>query len=144
MPKKYLPILFTLALLTVNAPSGWAQEEDTIQSTTRQRVETELEDYRTRLNVNEYQWNQVRLILKSDIRERMAIAQRYGLDGSSESVEQLSSKQLRRLKREMKDSRKATEERMERYLDKDQMKAFEKVNEELHDDLLARLEAQQG
>ena len=131
-----------LALGLVITPLAMAQETD--GPTTRQVLETELEDYRTLLEVSDYQWSQVRLILKSDIRERMAIAQRYGLDGSEGSLEQLSSKDLRRLKREMKDSRKATEERMERYLTKDQMKAFEKLNDQFHDELLAQLEARHG
>lgn len=143
MPMKYLPVVAALALLLAAGPLAVAQETE-LQSTTRERVEAALEDYRKQLNVTDYQWTQVRLILKSDIRERMAIAQRYGLDGSGEALEQLSSKDLRRLKREMKDSRKATEERMERYLDKDQMKAFEDLNEQYHDDLLARLEERHG
>lgn len=131
-----------LALVLASTPLAMAQDTD--EPTTRQMVETELEDYRTQLEVSDYQWSQVRLILKSDIRERMAIAQRYGLDESGDSPELLSSKDLRRLKREMKNSRKATEERMERYLTKDQMKAFEKLNDQFHDDLMTRLEQRHG
>lgn len=135
----------TLALLLViSAPTDLAGQEEPSAQTTRERVEVELEDYRARLNLSDYQWNQVRLILKSDIRERVAIAKRYGLEADGSGVENLSSKQLRQLKRDMKESRKATEERMERYLDKDQMKAFEKVHEQLHDELLAQVEARHG
>jgi hypothetical protein len=143
MPRNPLLLALTLAFLVLAGPTALAQESD-LQSTTRTRVEAALEEYREQLHLTDYQWTQVRLIIKSDIRERMAIAQRYGLDGDGEGIDQLSSKELRRLKRDMKNSRKATEERMERYLDKDQMKAFEAIHEQLHDELMAQLEARQG
>jgi hypothetical protein len=142
MSIKPLSLAGLLALVLLHSPLANAQAGD--EPTTRQLVETELEDYRTRLEVTDYQWSQVRLILKSDIRERMAIAQRYGLDGQGNGLEELDSKQLKRLKRDMKNSRKATEERMERYLTKDQMKAFEAIHEQLHDELMAQLQERYG
>jgi len=137
-----LPLALCLALALTTSSVTLAQ--DVTEPTTRQRVETELEDYRTQLDVSDYQWSQVRLILKSDIRERMAIAQRYGLDETGGDPEEIDSKDLRRLKKEMKESRKATEDRMERYLTKEQMKTFEKLNNQFHDELMAQLEARHG
>jgi hypothetical protein len=80
------------------------------------------------------------MILKSSIRERVALAKRFELDGSPESLAALTSQEKKSIKRELKSSRKFAEDRMERYLDKEQMKQFEQVQEEIHSKILARLE----
>ena len=45
------------------------------------------------------------------------------------------------MEKDLKQSRKDTAERMKRYLDKDQYKAFKQLQEDLHDTIVARIEA---
>lgn len=129
----------TAALLAAAHP-GFAQDGDRSEMTVRERVEAELLTYRDQLALSDYQFSQVELILKSGIRERVAIAQRYGLDEFGDSGVSMDSKEQRRMLKELKQSRKDTAERMERYLDKDQMKAFKQFQEERSERLLAQLD----
>jgi len=109
-------------------------------TTTRAMVEAELAELKTELALGDYTWTQVEQILKSGIRERVAIARRYGAEGGMELIQPLDGSEKRAMKRELKDSRKDTEKRMKRYLDKEQMKAFEAVQDEQYDALLEWLE----
>ena len=120
-----------------------AQDEERTGPSVREQVDSQLEVYRTEMGLSDYTWNQVELILKSGIRERVAIAQRYGLDQEG-AMDNLSNKDKRQMRKELKESRKNTEERMERYLDKEQMKAFKQFQEEQRDQMMARLESQQA
>jgi len=130
--------LITLtAVLSVAFQPAAAQEADL---TTRELVDQRLLDLRDQLSLSDYQWSQVEMILKSSIRERVAITRRYGLDQGPEALEALEGSERRAMKRELKDCRKDTEKRMKRYLDKEQYKEFKAVQEEIHDDLLARLD----
>lgn len=130
---KWLACLLASALI-VSTPI--AAQDEPAGPTTRERVEIELEDIRQRLDLPDYTWNQVHLILKTSIRERIAIAQKYGLEEAA-SGEALSSKDERRMRKELKHSRKTTAERMERYLDKQQMKTFKALQDEIDTKLLA-------
>ena len=134
-----LAILLGTCLALASTPL-LAQDEERAGPSVREQVDQELEMFRTDLGLSDYTWNQVELILKSGIRERVAIAQRYGIDAEG-GLESLSNKDKRRMMKAMKESRKSTADRMERYLDKDQMKAFEDYQEQKRDEMLARLEA---
>ena len=123
------------------SPLTMAQEEADSGPTTRELVEAGLESFRQQLNLTDYQWTQVEQILRSGVRQRIAIARRYGLDGTLETIEGLDRKQKKRLEKDLKQSRKDTAERMKRYLDKDQYKAFKQLQEDLHDTIVARIEA---
>lgn len=140
MHKNIPPILLIAALLG-GAPLLAAAQDAAGGPTTREVVESRLIDLKDRLNLDDYQWNQVEMILKSSIRERVAIARRYGLDGDPAAFEALEGKQKRAMKRALKDSRKNTARRMKRYLDKDQYKEFKRVQEEIHDNFLAQVDA---
>ena len=118
-------------------------QEETAGPTTRERVESQLADLKERLALSDYTWNQVHLILKTSIRERVAIAKKYGLEQPGD-FDAMSGKDKRRLGKELKKNRKDTQERMERYLDKDQMKEFKAIQEEVHQEWLARRMAQAG
>ena len=142
--KTSLLLALLLALGGTLALPGMAQDADQAAVTTRELVDQRLAEMKDRLALSDYTWEQVHLILKSSIRERIAIARKYGLDGSGEALAELSGKDKRAMRRELKDSRKTTEERMERYLDKDQMKEFEAFQEEIYDDMLARMEAREA
>ena len=72
------------------------------------------------------------------IRERVAIAKRYGLEDGG--VEALEGKEKRALKREIKSSRKFAEQRMKRFLSKDQMKEFKALQERIDSRLLEQIE----
>ena len=120
-----------------------AMAQDDAGPTTREQVATQLEDYKERMSLSDYQWSQVEMILKSGIRERVAIARRYGLDGNPEVLENLSRKDKRNLRKELKESREETEDRMKRYLDKEQFKEFKAIQEEIHEQFLARVEERQ-
>jgi hypothetical protein len=109
--------------------------------TTRELVDEQLTRYRDALALSDYQWTQVERILHSDIRERVAIAQRFGLDGSDASAADMDKKQVRALERALKDSREFTEERMKRYLEKDKFKEFKALQEDIHEEFEQRLEA---
>ncbi len=135
-----LTLLLALLLTLAAAPAALAQDAEDAQLSTRELVETQLADLKERLDLSEYQWTQVQMILKSSIRERVAITRRYGLDGDPASLEALEGKEKRAMRKELKACRKDTEKRMKRYLDKDQYKAFKAVQEEIHEDLIARLE----
>jgi len=108
--------------------------------TVRDQVATELEKYHAGLGLSDYTWTQVEVILKSGIRERVAIAQKYGLAGPDDPPPTLDAKQRKELEKELKLSRKTTEDRMERYLDKDQMKQFEAFQDERYHAFLTHLE----
>lgn len=142
--KPTLTLLLALLMALAAAPAALAQDADTEsnagQLSTRELVETQLADLKERLDLSDYQWTQVQMILKSSIRERVAITRRYGLDGDPASLEALEGKDKRAMRKELKACRKDTEKRMKRYLDKDQYKAFKAVQEEIHEDLIARLE----
>lgn len=116
-------------------------QEGVPASTTRAMVDQRLAEMKDRLELSDYTWEQVHLILKTSIRERIAIAKKYGLDGSGEAVGELSSRDKRKMRRELKHVRKSTEDRMERYLSKDQMKEFKAMQEEIHEGLLTRMES---
>ena len=120
-----------------DAPSVTA----TPNETTREMVEERLADMKGRLALSDYDWTQVELILKSSIRERVAIIRRYGLDGGLEAIAALEGPEKRAMKRELKENRKNTEKRMKRYLDKEQYKEFKAIQEEIHDELIARVES---
>ncbi len=137
MPKRILFILLTGLMLT--AATVVAQTDES-GATTREVVEQRLEDMKTRLDLDDYTWSQVERILKSSIRERVAIARRYGLDGEMETLADLEGSEKRAAKRELKQCRKDVEKRMKRYLDKDQYKEFKAIQEEIHEEMLARIE----
>lgn len=122
-----------------------AQEEGAVtaspNSTTREMVDARLADMKERLALSDYQWTQVEMILKSSIRERVAIIRRYSLDGGPEAIAALEGAEKRAMRRELKDTRKETEKRMKRYLDKQQYKEFKAIQEEIHDELIARVES---
>lgn len=140
------PKLLIMSLLLALALGAWtvtasAQDEDSGEPTTRELVDAGLEDLRQQLNLSDYQWTQVEHILKSGVRQRVAIARRYGLDGTFESIEALDRKDKKRMEKDLKRNRKDTAERMKRYLDKDQYKAFKQLQEDLHEAIVARIEA---
>ncbi len=137
MPKRILFILLTGLMLTAATVVAQTDEPGT---TTREVVEQRLEDMKTRLDLDDYTWSQVERILKSSIRERVAIARRYGLDGELESLADLEGSEKRAAKRELKQCRKDVEKRMKRYLDKEQYKEFKAIQEEIHEEMLARIE----
>jgi hypothetical protein len=122
-----------------------AQDEESVtatpNATTREMVEDRLTDMKERLALDDYNWTQVEMILKSSIRERVAIIRRYGLDGGPEAIAALEGAEKRAMKRELKDNRKNTEKRMKRYLNKEQYKEFKTIQEEIHDELIARVES---
>jgi Spy/CpxP family protein refolding chaperone len=127
-----------IALVVVFAP---AYAQDSTAPSTREMVVSQLGEYKTSLNLTDYQWTQVEMILKSSIRERLAIAQRYGLDGGGEAYQSLERKQKRQLKKELKASREGAEDRMKRFLDKEQFKEFKAVQESIYDEFLSRAQA---
>ncbi len=137
MPKRILFILLTGLMLTTATVVAQTDESG---ATTREVVEQRLEDMKTRLDLDDYTWSQVERILKSSIRERVAIARRYGLDGEMETLADLEGSEKRAAKRELKQCRKDVEKRMKRYLDKDQYKEFKAIQEEIHEEMLARIE----
>lgn len=132
-------LMLTLSLLAALAVAGPATAQDGAV-TTREQVEQRLEDLKGRLDLTDYQWTQVEMILRSSIRERMAIAERYGLDGDPATFSELEGSDKRAMRRELKDCRKDTAKRMKRYLDKDQYKEFKALQESIHEELLARLD----
>jgi hypothetical protein len=140
-------LLSTAAALALLAGHGllWAQDAASVTATpnetTREMVDDRLADMKERLALTDYQWTQVEMILKSSIRERVAIIRRYGLDGGPEAIAALEGAEKRAMKRELKDSRKSTEKRMKRFLDKEQFKEFKAIQEEIHDELIARVES---
>ena len=135
--------IIALLCATLLAMPAMAQDEEQTGPSVREQVDQELEVFRNELGLSDYTWAQVEVILKSGIRERLAIAQSYGLDGTPGALDNMERKDKRRMMKEMKESRKNTAERMERYLDKDQMKAFEAFQEQQRDEMRARLEASQ-
>ena len=137
MPKRILLLFLTGLLLTTATVVASADESST---TTREVVEERLDEMKTRLDLDDYTWSQVERILKSSIRERVAIARRYGLDGDIESLGELEGSDKRAAKRELKQCRKDVEKRMKRYLDKEQYKEFKAIQEEIHEEMLARIE----
>ena len=139
------PATLVLVLALLGAGHVGAQTgDDNDTPTTRELVDEQLTRYRESLALSDYQWTQVERILRSDIRERVAIAQRFGLDGSDASAADLEKKQVRALERALKDSRDFTEERMKRYLEKDKFKEFKALQEEIHEEFEQRLEAARG
>lgn len=114
------PFLILCLALALHAPRVAADERPSV----RDQVAAELEAYRQGLDLSDYTWARVELILKSGIREQVGIAQRHGLTPGSAGYSSLDSKQQRSLERALKDSRKTTAERMERFLDKQQLKQF--------------------
>jgi hypothetical protein len=137
MPKR---ILLTLLAGLLLASAAATAQNDKPAATTREVVEQRLEDMKTRLALDDYTWTQVERILKSSIRERVAIAHRYGLDGEIESLAELEGREKRAAKRELKQCRKNVEKRMKRYLDKEQFKEFKAIQEEIHEEMMARIE----
>lgn len=129
-----LRTLLSLMLFTLLAATPLAAQEDAENSgtTTREEVDTRLAAIKTDLNLDDYKWSQVEMILKSSIRERVAIIHRYGLDGSTDTLEPLEGSEKRAAKRELKESRKDTEKRMKRYLDKAQYKEFKELQEQTY------------
>lgn len=126
--------LFTLMLIALLATAPLAAQEspDSNGATTREVVDERLAELRTELDLNDYQWSQVEMILKSSIRERLAVIRRYDLDDSEARSEPLEGSEKRAAKRELKESRKDLEKRMKRYLDKEQYKAFKDRQEVLY------------
>lgn len=136
--RKLFTLLLTATLALTTLPVA-AQDGDAGSApTTRAMVEAQLLELKGQLNLGDYEWTQVEQILKSGIRERVAITRRYGLTGDMDMLEPLEGSEKRALKRELKDSRKDTEKRMKRYLDKDQFKAFKALQEEIYASLLER------
>lgn len=129
------------ALLLAHAATAPAHASD---MTVRDQVATELEKYHAGLGLSDYTWTQVEVILKSGIRERVAIAQKYGLAAPDDPPPTLDAQQRKQLEKELKASRKTTEGRMERYLDKDQMKQFEAFQDERYQAFLTHLEGSNG
>jgi hypothetical protein len=128
-----LAIALGVGLTPLSAPAD--------EATTREIVEQGLEELKARLALDDYQWAQVEMILKSGIRERVAITRRYGLDGDTVTADSLDDDQVKAMRKDLKECRKNTEKRMKRYLDKEQYKEFKAVQEALHEELLARAEA---
>lgn len=133
--------IFTTTLLTLALALGATAAG--AQDSTRALMAEQLEDYRAALELSDYQWTQVELILKSGIRERIAIARRYGLD-DTEALASLDRKQRRAMQRDLKDARKFTRDRMKRYLDKEQFKRFEAYQDDIYEAIDARIDSASG
>lgn len=133
----HLPTLLSLLLIAMlgTAPLAAQESLDNSGTTTREEVDSRLATIKTEMDLSDYQWSQVEMILKSSIRERVAIIKRYGLDGSTDLLEPLEGSEKRAAKRELKTSRKDTEKRMKRYLDKAQYKEFKAYQEQLYENI---------
>lgn len=139
LSKHFFSVMVVLALGATSICSVKAQDEQT-GPTTREIVDQQITRYRDELQLSDYQWAQVERILRSDIRERVAIARRFGLHGN-ESAAAMEKKQIRALEKELKNSRSFTEDRMKRYLDKPKFKEFKALQEQIHDEFEDQLEA---
>ena len=139
MTSRSILTLVAAAFLALAAAPLSAQENGA--GTTREVVEIKLAEMKDRMALDDYQWSQVEMILKSSIRERVAIARRYGLDGDTVNLEELENADKKAMRRELKECGETAEKRMKRYLDKEQFKEFKAIQEEIHEELLARLEA---
>ena len=69
----------TFVTLLTLATAAWslaatAQDDTDTGPSTRELVDAGLEDFRQQLNLSDYQWTQVEQILKSGVRQRVAIA----------------------------------------------------------------------
>lgn len=130
-----LALLFMVLSLDASAE---LDKDDVVVTSTRDRMELQLAEYKDQLDLSEYQWSQVEVILKSGIRERVAIANRYGVGVNGEAIETLDRKDQKQMARELKACRKDTLQRMKRYLDKEKYKEFKVIQEQAHAELLAR------
>ncbi len=73
------------------------------------------------------------------VTERAAVAAaRLRGRGDEKEADQVAVDAMRK---ELKESREDTEDRMKRYLEKDQFKEFKAVQEEIYDEMLARANA---
>ena len=138
MPLKF--IFVSCLLLVAATPAAPAVAQESEGPTTRDLIAEQLEDYREALELSEYQWSQVETILRSAIRERIAISRRYGLEDEA-ALAALDRKQRRDLGRDLDEAREFTDDRMERYLDKEQFERFEEYQDVLYEDIEARIEA---
>jgi len=126
--------LMFIALLGA-APLAAQESADDSGSTTREVVDERLAELKTELGLNDYQWSQVEMTLKSSIRERLAIVQRYDLEDGAARPEPLNGSEKRAAKRELKSSQENLEKRMKRYLDKEQYKSFRDSQEVLYEEI---------
>ena len=138
MPLKF--IIVTCLLLAAALPAAPAAAQENEGPTTRDLIAEQLDGYREALELGDYEWSQVETILRSAIRERIAIGRRYGLEDEA-ALAALDRKQRRDLGRDLEEAREFTDERMERYLDKEQFERFEEYEDSLYDAIEARIEA---
>lgn len=142
---RFIPVLMATclggALLCLSGINTAGAQDENTGPTTRELVDQQITRYRDTLELSDYKWAQVERILRSDIRERVAIARRFGLLGGDTSAADLEKRQVRALEKDLKQARSFTEDRMKRYLEKSKFREFKDLQEEIHEEFEAELEA---
>jgi hypothetical protein len=137
MPVKFIIVIGLL--LGAVAPAAFAQAQDPEGPTTRDLIAERLDGYRDALELDDYHWSRVETILRSAIRERIAIGRRYGLEDEA-ALAALERSERRQLERDLEQARDFTLDRMERYLDEEQFERFEDYEDGIYEAIEARIE----
>lgn len=111
--------------------------EQQVSEQQRAQIEQQLAEIRARLNLTAEQESQLQPILRASFEKRIAALEAYGL--SRDGGQRPSRQQLRALRGEMTRIREATEAQVGAVLDAGQMAEFRKIQDEMREQMRARI-----
>ncbi len=105
------------------------------------QLEQQIEQLRTRLNLNDEQVAAISPVLKDSIREQRRILSTYGvnLESRDEAAGRLGIRQARSMRNELQVVREETLGALQPILDKEQLEEFQRIQEERRAEMRERI-----
>lgn len=129
--------MIAVAAIVAAGPAGAQAQQRQLTEEQRAQIEARLAEVRKRLDLSAEQEAKLEPILRASFAERLALLDSYGL--SRDGAERPSLRQMQALGGEMADIRKATEKQVAAVLDPRQMAEFRKIQDEMREQIRARI-----
>ena len=136
--KRIFSAMVAIAMAVAATGTATAQARDRqLSEEQRAQIEQQLTEIRTRLNLTAEQEARLQPILRSSFEKRLAVLDAHGL--SREGGQRPTRQQMRALRGEMTEIREATEAQVATVLDAGQMAEFRKIQDEMREQMRARI-----
>ncbi|WP_129782341.1 hypothetical protein [Peristeroidobacter soli] len=135
--KGVLVAMVAVAAMGAAGPVAAQARERQLTEEQRAQIEARLAEVRKRLDLSAEQEAKLEPILRDSFAKRLALLDSYGL--SRDGAERPSLRQMQALGGEMADIREATEKQVATVLDQRQMAEFRKIQDEMREQIRARI-----
>lgn len=125
------------AIAAAGAITSAEAQERKLTEEQRAQIERHVEEIRARLNLSEEQRVRLEPVLRRSFEQRAEVLQRYGV--SRDRTERLGFRKARALKSDLDAVRQSSEAEIAAILDERQMIEYRKIQEEMREELRARV-----